>query len=58
VRGKLEKKDGRVVIVRVNILNELQQLCASSRVTYFIPKRETILNILGTVHPSFTEYLD
>lgn len=47
IRGRVEEIKNRRVTVSVNIYNGQKGLATRSRVTYFIPKKETLYKIMG-----------
>ncbi|NIP38533.1 MAG: PaaI family thioesterase [Candidatus Dadabacteria bacterium] len=53
IRGKVGEIKNRRVVVDVNILDEQRNVTASSKVTYIIPNRKTLYNLMGK--EKFTE---
>ncbi|NIP31680.1 MAG: hypothetical protein GTO02_02820 [Candidatus Dadabacteria bacterium] len=47
VRGKISKIRGRHVIVDTVIIDQNGEECTKSRVTYFLPKKDVVFNVLG-----------
>lgn len=47
VRGKVSKIRGRHVVVDTKIIDQKGNECTTSKITYFLPKKEVVFDVLG-----------
>lgn len=59
VRGKITRVRGRYVFVEASIYNKDGEQCTTSKVVYFLPKKEVVFDVLGKerFNKKFTEYI-
>ena len=60
VRGKISKIRGRHVVVDTKIINDKGIECTSSKVTYFLPKKDIVFDVLGEerFNEKFLSYIE
>ncbi|MGH7885861.1 MAG: PaaI family thioesterase [Thermodesulfobacteriota bacterium] len=59
IRGKVTKVRGRYVFVDAVILDEDGEKCTSSTISYFLPKKEVVFDVLGKerFNEKFLDYI-